>query len=181
MAASYRIEAFDRLKHKRDQFDSSINAVDQYFQKTAGKLFRAGNVSFFVLVEIDAPDIIIGFYTLNAHAVHYSDLPPKYKRSRPGHGHIPAAFLSMMGVDKRHQNTGLGALLLADALRRIARGAQAVATAVVLLDVLTCDDPDMTQKRRAFYLKFGFQPLPSQPSRLFLPISTILTSFAPKT
>jgi len=173
MAALFRIEAFDKSKHKRDGFESGIDAVDQYFSKTAGKLSKAGNVSFFVMVEVKAPEEIIGFYTLNAHAVHFSDLPAKYKRGKPGHGHIPAAFVSMMGVDAERHNEGLGALLLADALKRIARGAESVATAVVLLDVIDCGDPEKIGRRRTFYTKFGFQPFLSQPSRLFLPVDSI--------
>ena len=173
MAALFRIEAFDKSKHKRDGFESGISAVDQYFSKTAGKLSKAGNVSFFVMVEIKAPDIVIGFYTLNAHAVYFADLPAKYKRAKPGHGQIPAAFISMMGIDAERQNEGLGALLLVDALKRIAKGAEAVGIAVVLLDVIDCGDPEKRVRRQAFYTKFGFQPLPSQPSRLFLPVASI--------
>lgn len=174
MAALFRIEAFDKSKHKRDGFESGMSAVDQYFSKTAGKLLKAGNVSFFVMVEMEAPDVVIGFYTLNAHAVHFSDLSSKYKRAKPGHDHIPAAFISMMGVDAERQNIGLGALLIADALKRIAKGAKAVGIAVVLLDVIDCGDLAMIMKRQAFYTRFGFQPLSSQPSRLFLPVASIL-------
>jgi len=178
MAALFRIEAFDKSKHKRDGFESGIDAVDKSFSETAGKLSKAGNVSFFVMVEIAVPDVVIGFYTLNAHAVHFSDLPAKYKRGKPGHGHIPAAFISMMGVYAERHNEGLGALLLADALKRIARGAESVATAVVLLDVIDCGDPEKIVRRQTFYTKFGFQPLPAQPSRLFLPVASVGNSAA---
>ncbi len=176
MSASLRIEAFDRSRHKRDLFESGIDAVDQYFRKTAGKLSKAGNVSFFVMVDTAAPETVIGYYTLNAHAVHFGALPPKYKRTAPGHGQIPAAFISMMGIDATRQGEGLGALVLADALKRVLRASETVATAVVVLDVLACGNLELMAKRFKFYKNFGFQPLQSHPNRLYLSVASIRAS-----
>jgi len=175
-AKKLRIEPFDRARHVRDNFHSGVEGVDSYLKLTAGKLAKAGNIRVFVLVDVDNPDDIIGFYTLNAHAVDYGELPKKYKRGAPGHGSIPAAFISMMGVDNSRQGEKIGAHLLADALKRILIGAEAVATAVVLLDVINCGDTDQIKRRTQFYQNFGFQPLESQPTRLFLPIATIKAS-----
>ena len=180
MAAKLRIEPFDRSRHIREDFNSGVDSVDSYLRLTAGKLAKAGNVRFYVLVDLEKPDEIIGFYTLNAHAVNHGELPVKFKRSAPGHGNIPAAFLSMMGVDSRRQGQQLGTHLLADALKRIVIGAASVATAVVILDVIKCGDEEKTYQRIRFYEKFGFQPLKSQPTRLFLPVSHITESLKPK-
>lgn len=173
MAASFRIETFDKSRHDRQTFRSGIESVDNYLHKTAGKLAKAGNVSFCVLTEIGNSEKVVGFFTLNAHAIHYSDLPKKYSRIAPSHGTIPAAFISMMGVDSSRQGEGIGTLILADALRRIERGSESVKTAVVLLDVVDCGDAERVKRRKQFYEKFGFEPLPSQPMRLFLPVASI--------
>jgi hypothetical protein len=44
--------------------------------------------------------------------------------------------------------------------------------AVALLDVLDCGDPQRTERRQSLVESYGFQPLPSNPTRLFLTIST---------
>src|SRR3546814_20870845 len=59
--------------------------------------------------------------SINAHAIDYTRLPPRFARNRPGHGSIPAAFLSMMGGDAGFAGRGHGKVLLTDALLRITR------------------------------------------------------------
>lgn len=144
--------------------------VDNFLQRTAGKLTRADNLRTFVL--LDADDTLIGFYAVNAHAVNYASLPARFARDRPKHGGIPAAFIAMIGVDRRFQGRGHGGNLLVDCLRRIVRAADSLGIAVILLDVLDCGDPRQVERRRALYGAYGFQPLASDPLRLFLPIAT---------
>jgi ribosomal protein S18 acetylase RimI-like enzyme len=79
----------------------------------------------------------------------------------------------MIGRDQRHSGSGFGADLLVDALRRIAQAADSLGIAVVLLDVLNCGDPGRTARRQSLYESYGFQPLPSNPSRLFLSLNVI--------
>jgi GNAT superfamily N-acetyltransferase len=165
------IEPFDPDRHDRAGFRCGVAAVDNYFRKTANKLAEAGNVRLFVMVSAD--QALIGFYALNAHAVDYRDLPKRFARSRPGHGSIPAAFIAMIGRDQRYSGAGFGGDLLVDALRRIAQAADSLGIAVVLLDVLDCGDPQRTARRQALYESYGFQPLPSRPTRLFLPLNVI--------
>lgn len=167
------IEPLDPEKHDRAAFSCGIEQVDNFFKRTANKLATADNLRVFVMTT-PAGDLI-GFYALNAHAVDYSDLPAKYARTRPGHGSIPAAYMSMIGVDSRHQGKGYGGDLLADGLRRIAGAADSIGIAVVMLDVLDCGDPAKTVRRKALYEGYGFTPLPSNPLRLFLPVATART------
>ena len=116
---------------------------------------------------------MIGFYSINAHAVGYEDLHSSYARTRPAHGSIPAAFIAMIGRDQRYRNQGFGSDLLVDALTRIARASDAIGISVVMLDVFDCGDPERVRRRQALYEGFGFMPLPSRPLRLFLPIATV--------
>ena len=166
-----RIEPFDPERHDRTGFSCGVEAVDNYFKKTAGKLVSAGNVRLFVMVNPDGN--LIGFYAINAHAVDYRDLPSRFARSRPGHGSIPAAFIAMIGRDQRYSGQGFGSDLLVDALRRITQAADVIGLAVVLLDVLDCGDPERTARRQSLYQSYGFQPLPSNPTRLYLPLATV--------
>ena len=107
------------------------------------------------------------------HDQPHADLPAKYARTRPGHGSIPAAYISMFGVDGRHQGKGYGGDLLVDGLRRIASAADNIGIAVVMLDVLDCGDAAKTARRKALYEGYGFLPLHLNPLRLFMPLATV--------
>lgn len=164
------VEALDPARHNCQGFSSGVAQVDNFLRRTAGKLTRANNLRTFVLADADAT--LIGFYAVNAHVVNYASLPARFVRDRPSHGGIPAAFIAMIGVDRRFQGRGHGGDLLVDCLRRIARAADSLGIAVILLDVLDCGDPRQVGRRRALYASYGFQPLPSDPLRLFMPIAT---------
>ncbi len=165
------IEPFDPEKHDRAAFSCGVEQVDNFFKKTANKLAKAGNVRVFVMVG--AGGEVVGFYAINAHAVDYQDLPKPFARSRPRHGSIPAAYISMIGVDQRHAGNGYGGDLLVDALGRIAHAAESLGIAVVVLDVLDDGDHALTTRRRKLYEGYGFTPFSSDPLRLFLPVATI--------
>jgi ribosomal protein S18 acetylase RimI-like enzyme len=167
----YVIEAFDPARHNRANFSCGVEQVDNFFKRTANKLAAAGNVRVFVMTGEGGE--VIGFYALNAHTVDYRNLPARYGRTRPGHGSIPAAYLSMIGVDQRHTGQGYGGDLLADALLRIAGAAERIGIAVVILDVLDDGDAGRIERRKHLYESYGFMPLPSNPLRLFLPVATI--------
>ncbi len=165
------IEPLDPSKHDRAAFSFGIDQVDNFFKRTANKLERAGNLRVHVLTE---PGVaIVGFYALNAHSIHYADLHEKFKRDRPGHGKIPAAYISMIGVDCRYQSQGYGGDLLVDCLCRIAAAARAIGNRVVLLDVLDCGAEDQVERRAQRYGSYGFTPLPGQLLRMFLPLSDV--------
>lgn len=165
------IEPFDAARHDRTAFSCGVAQVDNFFKRTANKLSRADNVRVFVLC--DASATVLGFYALNAHGIDHAELPPRFARNRPGHGTIPAAFISMIGVDQKHAGQGYGGDLLVDALLRIVRIADQIGLAVVVLDILDDGDQALIARRKALYARYGFAPLPSNPLRLFLPIDTI--------
>lgn len=89
------IEPLDPALQDRAAFSCGIVQVDNYFRKTANKLAKSGNVCVFVLTSPQGE--VIGLYGTNAHAVHYADLPERFARNRPGHGHSHAAYISMIG------------------------------------------------------------------------------------
>jgi ribosomal protein S18 acetylase RimI-like enzyme len=168
---AYVITPLDPEKHDRAAFSCGVEQVDNFFRKTANKLSKADNLRVWVMSEPDGA--VMGFYAVNAHSVSYQDLPVAFARTRPGHGEIPAAFIAMIGRDVRYAGGGYGADLLVDCLQRIGRASEALGIAVAMLDVLDCGTPERTARRKALYLEYGFQPLPTNPMRLFLPTATI--------
>ena len=171
------IELLDTECHDRERFSCGVDTVDNYFRKTANKLAKAGNARVYVMTS-ETGDVI-GFYALNAHSVDFTELPSRYARTRPSHGAIPAAFISMIGVDQRYAGKGHGGDLLADALVRIEQAAERIGIAMVVLDVLDDGNPNFVRRRKALYLRYGFEALPSNPLRLFLPVAAIREALAP--
>ena len=171
------IELLDTECHDRERFSCGVDTVDNYFRKTANKLAKAGNARVYVMTS-ETGDVV-GFYALNAHSVDFTELPSRYARTRPSHGAIPAAFISMIGVDQRYAGKGHGGDLLADALLRIEQAAERIGIAMVVLDVLDDGNPDFVRRRKTLYLRYGFEALPSNPLRLFLPVAAIREALAP--
>jgi hypothetical protein len=167
----YRIEPLDPDRHDRTGFSCGVSQVDNFIRKTANKLAEADNLRVFIMTEDGRT--IIGFYAINAHAVRYDDLPPAYARKRPGHGYIPAAYISMIGRDQRFAGQAIGGHLLVDCLLRITKAADQIGLSVVMLDVLDCGDGARTARRVELYTGYGFRSLPSNPMRMFLPVATV--------
>ncbi len=73
-----------------------------------------------------------------------------------------------LAVAESHQGKGLGSVLVADSLQRIAHASQLMAVYAVIVHTLN-------DRVAEFYRQFGFIPLPSQPLKLFLPMDAIAT------
>lgn len=67
-------------------------------------------------------------------------------------------------MDRGYRGRGLGASLLADALRRVARAGETLAVYAMVADA-------KDERAQAFYERFGFVRLPDAGRRLFLPMS----------
>lgn len=166
------IEPFDPGKHDRTAFSCGSAPIDNFLRYTAKKHQKGDFARVWVAVKPGNPDVI-GYYSINSHAVQAGDLPRKYTRSAPGHGGIGAAYISTFGVDAKAQGAGLGTLLIADALKRIARLSDELGIFAVVLDVLDEGDGETTNKRHEFYKRLGFIDFPSHPLRMFIPVKTI--------
>lgn len=168
------IEPLNTNRHNRAAFSSGVVQVDNFLHKTAGKLLKGGTARVFVVVAPHHhPAEVLGFYSINAHSVDYGDLPNRYSRYALPGGSIPAAFISMMGVAQAAQGHGVGSLLLADALKGAYLASHKVGTAMVMLDILDCGNPEAMASRKRFYEGFCFQALSSNPLRMYIPMGTI--------
>lgn len=174
-ATGFAIAPLDPEKHDRAAFSCGVEAVDNFFKRTANKLSKADNLRVFVMTDDNGT--VAGFYAINAHSISFEDLPAQFARTRPGHGKIPAAYISMIGRDTRFAGSGIGADLLADCLTRILRISRDLGLAMAILDVLDDGDEKAVAKRKALYESFGFSPMPTQPHRLYMPVATIAKLF----
>ena len=169
------IEPLEPARHDRAAFTCGVQRLDNFLQRTARKQQAADFTRVWVVVE-SGQDAILGYYALNAHALETDDLPREPTRRAPRGRSIPAAYLSMIAVDLRHQGRGVGRVLLADALTRAGDVATQIGLKAVVLDVIEDGGAEAMCRRRAFYERMGFRSFPLQPSRMFIAIETLRTA-----
>jgi GNAT superfamily N-acetyltransferase len=161
-----RIEPLGK-QHDRARFSSGQPDIDDWFRRRASQDERRNVARVFVAANDELG--IIGLYSLSSYTLALEDLPADLARKLPRYDAIPAARIGRLGRDQRVRGQGVGELMLADAVRRILGAARSVAVFAIVVDAK--DDT-----AAAFYRRFGFQPFPLQPSRLFLLTSTALAA-----
>lgn len=157
-----RIEQFGR-HHDRGAFSCGEPALDIYLQRQAFQDVRRRVARVFVAAG-DAPGRIAGYYSLSATSFEKAELPSPAAGRLP-HYPVPAAVLGRLAVDASYQGTGLGEILLLDAIRRVIRASASIAVYAIVVDA-------KNGRARTFYERYGFLSFASQPDRLFLPLET---------
>ena len=152
----------------RKGFDCGVSPLNDFLRKTARQHREKGLSNTFVLVEEQNPRTILGFFTLSFLEVDASNLPAGLARRLPKSSPLPAAKLARLAVDRSCQGKGYGALLLADAVKRIAATSRESGGIVGLF----VDGKDEQASR--FYRRFGFIPLHDASLNLFLPLQTMV-------
>ena len=166
------IEPFDPKKHDRAAFSCGSERIDNYLKQSAKKHQKGDFTRVWVAVAPEEAKLF-GYYAVNAHGIEGADLPEALTKHAPGHGFVPAGYISMIGVDQTQQGKGLGRILLFDALKRFAAAADEIGVAVAVLDILDEGGAEAVDKRRKFYEGMGFQAFPTNPMRMFIPIKTV--------
>jgi GNAT superfamily N-acetyltransferase len=103
---------------------------------------------------------VAGYYSLSAGSVRREESPARVAKGLARHP-IGVILLARLAVDRSEQGTGLGRLLLIDALSRALTAAEAIGARAILFHAI--DD-----EAAAFYKKFGFEPSPLDPRQLLL-------------
>src|ERR1700722_6179548 len=112
------IKAIEPLgRHDRAAFSCGVAALDDWFRLRAGQDEKR-NVAR-VFVAIDDKRGVVGFYSCSSFTIAIADLPPELGKRLPRYDAIPAALIGRLARDQRVRAKGIGALLLADAIRRV--------------------------------------------------------------
>lgn len=106
---------------------------------------------------------VVGYFAVAPHLLVREDAPPRLARGAPEL--IPAILLAKLALHSSIQGRGIGAELLVDALDTIITAARHAGGRIVVVDAINED-------AGAFYEHHGFQPLPGQPQRLVMKLST---------
>ncbi|MDO6413438.1 GNAT family N-acetyltransferase [Sphingomonas sp. BIUV-7] len=147
--------------HDLSAFDCGEPALDIWLKQRALK-----NESRFSRTYVVCEGAVVaGFYCISAGAVERAAAPGALRRNAPEA--IPVAVIGRLAVSRAYAGRGLGADLLADALRRIAAAAQSIGIRAVLVQA-------KDERARGFYLACAeFIEFPEDSRVLFLPIETI--------
>lgn len=154
--------------HDRSAFSCGSDALDQWFRTRASQDQKRKVAQVFVAL-ID--ERIVGFYSLSMFTLSLDVIPARLAKKLPRYEAIPAALIGRLAREQSERGTGIGSLLLADALKRVLAAAESVAAYAIVVDAK--DDSG-----KQFYESHGFVPFASRPRRLFLLTQTAAAALA---
>lgn len=138
--------------HEVKKFNCGNTDLNVFLQATAGQHQRKFISKTYVLIDDDAPKIVMGFYTLAVRKmVSKDDLPPAMAKRLPRE--VPGFSLARLAVQEELKGQGHGEYLLAHALSRAARVADEIGGYAAFVDA-------KNEEAAAFYKKYGFTPFP---------------------
>src|SRR5437660_10591702 len=151
--------------HDRDSFSCGVDSLDRYLRTQASQDVRRKANGVFILVEPDKPDVVLGYYTLCATGVAQGEVPAAARKHIPRYPLVSATLVGRLAVSAARQGERLGAMLLADAVRRAHATAATIGSSMLVVDAIH-------ERAAAFYEANGFVRLPDS-LRLVLPMHAI--------
>ena len=162
---SFRIEPLDSSRHDRANFECGVEALVRYLKTHAAQDMRRKASAVFVMVALDAPRQIAGYFTLSATALAQTDVPEAARRHILRYPLVSATLIGRLAVAEERQGQGLGAILLASALRKAYDNADVVGSSMVVVDAID-------EHAVRFYEAHGFIRLPES-MRLIIPMRAL--------
>jgi GNAT superfamily N-acetyltransferase len=153
------------LHHDRDGFSCGIDSLDRYLRRQAGQDMRRRSAGVFVLTERENPGVILGYYTLSQANIAQGEIPAAARKHIPRYPLIAATLIGQLAVAQARQGERLGAMLIADAVRRAWLTAASAGSSMLIVDAIN-------DRAAAFYEGNGFVRLPDS-GRLVLPMHVI--------
>ena len=151
--------------HNRAGFACGVESLDRYFKTQAKQDVKRKINGVFVLVDPREPAKVLGYYTLCATALAQGDVPVAARKHVPRYPLVSATLVGRLAVVGHQQRQGLGALLLADAVKRAYASASSIGSSVLIVDAIN-------EQAAAFYEANGLVRLPDS-LRLILPMQAI--------
>ncbi|UPY36109.1 GNAT family N-acetyltransferase [Sediminicoccus sp. KRV36] len=151
--------------HDRGGFSCGVESLDRYFLTQAGQDLRRRANGVFVLAARAEPARVLGYYTLCATALAPGHVPEAARKHIPRTPLVSATLIGRLAVAQDRQGQRLGAILLADALRRALASAATVGSCMIVVDALH-------DRAAGFHAAHGFARLPES-LRLVLPMRSV--------
>lgn len=157
---SYRVEPFT-AGHDLHAFDCGHDALNGWLRQHAELATGQGTRTYLLFEE--ATGAVVGYFALAPHLLERDDAPPGVRRGAPQR--IPAILLAKLALDTSLQGQGLGAELMIHALTTIVAAARTAGGRLVVVDAVD-------ENAANFYRAHDFRPLPTDPRRLIMKLST---------
>ena len=152
----------DPTRHDRQAFTSGVSELDEYLHRFAAQQSKKGVAVVRVLVDTDAPSVILGYYSLSAAQIDVSQLDQASKKKLPRYP-VPCFRMGRLAAHSAHHGRGLGRILVGCAVERCLDAKKQVAAYALLVDV-------KGEKAKEFYEHYGFIPCTDNPMTLYLPL-----------
>ncbi len=152
--------------HDRTSFYCGVEPLDRYLKTQASQDMRRKANAVFVLVRDDAPARIAGYFTLCAYTVSPGSVPESARKHIPRYPLVSATLIGRLAITSEYQGRGIGAVLLAQALRKAYENASTVGSSMVVVDAID-------ERAAAFYEAHGFTRLPDS-MRLIFPMTAVV-------
>jgi GNAT superfamily N-acetyltransferase len=156
--------------HDRQAFDCGVEELNHFLRQTARQHMEKGLSVTTVMTDSEAPETLLGFYTLSFCEIEPSGLPPQFAKKYPSH-RLPAVKLARLGVATAMKGKGLGKALLMEAMRDAALVAAKVSGVALVVDA-------KDGMAAAFYARYGFAALPDAPLHLMMPMKEVQAAVA---
>lgn len=168
-ASSLRITTID-ASHNCDSFDCGEPSVNSSLKYLFDQFDSSNSICAFTAT--DNNNLVHGFYFISTTHIEFDELPDKLFEKTEQYP-IPAVKIELLAVDVLSRHKGLGARLLIDALQRIYHASMETGVMLVLVEV-------ENERNRGFYLHYGFTPLSTGSTILFLPMQKLASLFKKK-
>lgn len=152
----------DPARHDRQAFTSGVGELDVYLQRFAAQQSKKGIAVVRVLVDTDAPNTLLGYYSLSAAQIDAAQLDPRTQQKLPRYP-VPCFRMGRLAAHAQHQGRGLGRLLVGCAIERCLEARKQVGAYALVVDA-------KGDEARSFYQHYGFVACRDLPMTLYLPL-----------
>jgi predicted N-acetyltransferase YhbS len=142
--------------HDVSTFDSGNEMLDLWLRRHAVAAQRMDSARTFVATQSGR---VVGYFSLTMSSVLRAEAPARLVRGMPAYP-VGVVLLARLAVDESQQGRGVGAVLLAEALRKAVAAGEVAAARLIVVDAV---DEDAA----AFYQRYGFLRAPENPLRLY--------------
>lgn len=167
---NFRFEPLDKKKHNRAAFSCEHESLEKYLKEQATQEIKRRAAAVYILTPNGRT--IAGYYTLSQYAVEADKFPAELIRQLhlPKDERLPATLLGRLARSLEYRGSGLGEILLVDALKRALAHSNNIASVAVVVDAID-------ENARAYYKHYSFIEFPNHPNRLFIPMQTVAQLF----
>jgi GNAT superfamily N-acetyltransferase len=150
--------------HNRKRFDCGDVGMNEFLQRFARQGHEQNAVKTFCAIADDAPDRVLGFYSLAPASVEHDSVPAAMTKGLARHN-VPGFLLARLAVDKSVAGRGRGGQLLLAAALRCIRVTGEVGGVLMIIDA-------KNERAAQWYVSYGAEALRDRPLTLAAPLAT---------